>query len=107
MTTTTKSRDGTWHSADTFPLKGTRQLHLSTFRTERGLLVTSATVRKVENGFITWAIGSDFHERVLVRHPSRVTRSVCEAHHKEALHQIEDIKARALAFYAEKEAKAA
>ncbi|MCC6887761.1 MAG: hypothetical protein IT536_04425 [Hyphomicrobiales bacterium] len=107
MTTLRKDFRGSWRATDAFPLEGTRQLSIETYRVDSGHLVTFARVQKVEGNMITFALFGDFNERLAATRPARITSAVCEAQQKQALVDVDDIKARALAFYAEKATQAA
>jgi len=107
MTTMRKDVRGSWRATDAFPLEGTRQLSIETYRVDSGHLVTFARVQKVEGNMITFALFGDFGERLAATRPARVTSAVCEAQQKQALQQLEDVKARALAHYAPKAEQAA
>lgn len=107
---TRKALRGGWESRTTVDLGNNRLLRIITYRLDNGVLVTRANALKLEDrgGIVmeTWALFGDFTDTLAKSKPARVTGAVCEAQHKSALATIDDLKARALAFYAEKNAKA-
>ena len=81
---------------------GHRVLNLSTYRTDRGLLVTRANVALAHGGMETTALFQDYSKTVLTASPKRVTEGDIRAQHEQAKALIPQLTGEVAAFYAPK-----
>jgi len=72
---------GNWAEVSFINLSGNKRLKISTHKVHSGVLVTSATVIIMENGFETHRMFQDYSYRVIVDRPKRVTSKVVEEQH--------------------------
>jgi len=98
--------DKSWkaNSIEDFDLNGrTARLDVSTFKNDRGQLVTSASIGFVSGQMVTTAIFSDFY-RTLEVSKVRCTEKAVSEQQARAVAQWDDLKADVLAYYAAKQA---
>lgn len=97
-----KNMRGNWEAKTTIDLKiveGKKHiLELYTSKNSGGVLYTSASVSKVENGFVSYILYQDFY-KIINRSKERCTQKAVENLHNEAKEKIEEIKKEAVAFY--------
>lgn len=99
-----RDRDG-WNATSEMDLTGDQLLKIRSYRNDRGLLRTSATVHtKVEGGLRHimgfGTSGGDFSETLVVTKPARVTEKVISAQHESVLKTIPGILSAVQAHYA-------
>lgn len=98
MTTTIrKDTRGNWKAETNVEMPDSRRLKVSTYKTDSGVVVTHATVSKVEKNWETHVMYEDFSRRLDASRYPRVTSKVIEAQHSK--HDINAIIAEVLAFY--------
>ena len=97
---------GSWVAKSRVALQGDQYLEVSTSKSSGGKLVSRASVVVVEKqeGYeiLKFAPFSDYNKVAMVREVKRVTEKVVREQQFAALALIEDIKADAIAFYADK-----
>lgn len=99
---TEKGRDG-WTARSRIPLFDNMVLNIRTRKAStKGWLVTYVSAAKVEDGFETMRIYKDF-SIVANKTTGRATENSIYELHNNTLQDIEDIKAQALAHYANEE----
>jgi hypothetical protein len=98
---TSKDSRGNWQTTSSKELGDKRRLNLRTAKNYNGMLVTQATVCKIDGIWETHAMYEDFSKRLEWTQPKRVTAKVVEEQH--AKHDLEQIAIEAIAFYKEKE----
>ena len=101
-----KSVDG-WKARSHFPFGENQELEIRTSKRHAGLVAAYASVSRVEGGFKTFAVFSDYSKIVTQSGAKRITEDVIRKVHELALERIEEIKADAEAFYAAKQGEAA
>ena len=102
-----KGMDG-WRALTEIPFgSGNQILEIRTAKRAKGLVATFASVSRVENGFKTFALFSDFSKIVTQSLAKRITEDVIKAVHELALKQIDEIKAEAEIYYAGRQQQAA
>lgn len=99
-----RNMHGGLYEKDIIPLGGDRVLVVNTQKVSSGALVTTASVSKIEGGFMTHAVFSDFSERLAVS-KARCTTKVVAAQHASAMVGIKALIERVIAFYEAKKAK--
>lgn len=100
-----KGRDG-WQMESEVALDGVRVLRVSTLKGSRGLRCSVTAVTPHADGkSYTWVMFGDFQETLLADRAARCTEKTVNEMHARAMADIENVKTRALAFYAAKEAK--
>jgi hypothetical protein len=87
-----------WKAETRIKLGDCWQLDISTRKSENGELVTSASIGKLERGFVTHRVFTDYSRRVF-RKTARCTEKNIETQHKEALALIDQIMADVRAHY--------
>lgn len=105
MTTTyTRDRDG--HKATTVhDIQKQRELHITTYKSSNGPLVTSATVHHIEGNFKRHTfgcggVGGDFSQRLACTFPARVTAKTVSGQHEQCLLKLQEILTAVNAHYA-------
>jgi len=93
-------RDG-WQAETRIALEGGRHLSITTRKTSRGLR-TNAQAYRIENGFMMFVMFGDY-AKTLAQSTARCTEKAVADQHRQALGQLDTIKAEVLAFYAAKE----
>jgi hypothetical protein len=86
-----------WRAESTVMISDTLQLSVVTMKRSSGRLLTSASVGKVERGYISHTVYQDYSKNVLVSTPKKVTCKAVEAQHQ--LVDMEEVVAEALKFY--------
>lgn len=102
-----KTRDG-WSARsrvalDDYGLPG-RVIDLSTGKWDTGGIWSHAICAKIDNGFMTWAVFSDWDKTLLQSMKTRCTEKNVRDMHTRSLSMIEELVAECVAFYAKKEA---
>lgn len=80
------------------------EFSLYTHKDSRGYLSTTASMGKIEDGFVTHRVFQDFHKHFLRTAPDRITNKALEAQHTEALKQLDTLILEAEAHQATVEA---
>ena len=93
-----KDARGSWRAETNADISPTQRLKLSTYKIDSGAIVTVATVSTVNGIWEQHEVYKDFSKRLEVGFPKRVTSKAVELQH--AKHNIDEVKAQALAFYA-------
>lgn len=102
-----KGIDG-WKATSHFPFGDNQELEIRTYKRTKGMVGAWATVSRVNGGFRTFSVFSDYSKIVEQTLAKRVTLDVIRAVHELALKRIDEIKADAEAFYeAKKQGEAA
>ena len=101
-----KNVDG-WNARSHFPFGEKQELELRTSKRHAGLIATYASVSRVEGGFKTSMVFSDYSKIVEQSGAKRITKDAIRKVHELALERIDEIKADAEAFYAAKQTEAA
>ena len=106
-----RDRDG-WYARSNMDLDGNQLLNVRTYKTDKGVLRTYASVcTKVEGGtrhimgFGT--SGGDFSETLAASKPARVTEKVVTAQHESVLKNLPDVLLAVKAHYVKNPAKLA
>jgi hypothetical protein len=89
-----------WQAETRIALEGGRHLSITTRKGPRGLR-TSAQAYRIENGFMTFVMFGDY-SKTLAQSAARCTEKAVADLHRQALGQLDAIKAEVLAFYAAK-----
>jgi hypothetical protein len=106
MTTLRKSVRSGWEAKDTIELGNSRLLVVTTHKGNRGQLVTYCQGCKDDGDFgVSFLLYGDFTERIATT--DRCTEGTVARQHANVMEQIEAIKDRCAAFYAEKLKEAA
>lgn len=102
--TTKVCRDlhGSWKAETYINLEPGAGIRLITRKVVSGVLVTTATRVTTNDGVISYAMFRDYHE-IIKAERVRVTSNAVKAQHDAALAQMDDIKSKCAAFYANKE----
>lgn len=102
-----KGIDG-WRAKSHLPFGDNQELEITTTKRTKGMVAAYASVSRVNGGFKTFAVFSDYSKIVEQTLAKRVTEDVIRAVHELALKRIDEIKADAEAFYeAKKQGEAA
>jgi hypothetical protein len=80
-TTIHKNHHKQWVAESKVMISGNLVLTIRTSKLSNGQLVSSASVGKIEGGFVSHKLFQDFHHNIIVSHPSRVTEKVVMAQH--------------------------
>lgn len=105
--TTTYTRDSDGHKATTVhDLQKQRELHITTYKSSNGPLVTSATVHQIEGDlkrhrFGCGGFGGDFSQRLVCTFPARVTAKTVKEQHEQCLQKLQEVLTAVDAHYAE------
>ena len=110
-TVISKSMRGNWEAETCIELgQKNRELQITTTKSDRGVYTSASvvTINSDDEGhkWITFAVFGDFRETLIVE-AKRCTEKTVREQHDVVLKDIESIKARALHFYAAKDAVAA
>ena len=89
MTIVHKNIRNSWQAEDSIDLPDERVLKVSTHKTSSGALVTTATVHKRDNGFLSHMVYRDFSQRLIVG-KSRCTEGNVAAQHAAAMLKINE-----------------
>ena len=89
-----------WQAETHIPLEGGRHLSITTSKAG-GNLRARAQAYRIENGFRTFLIFSDFSKSV-AQSDTRCTEKTVASLHRQALARLDEIKADVAAFYAAK-----
>jgi len=90
QTVTRKDYYGSWTSKSQMDLPNSWVLQISTSKTSNGLLVTTATVHKLEGNSMTFRMFQDYSKRI-VSEKIRCTEKNVIAQHTAALAQLDQI----------------
>lgn len=99
MTAVTKSSHGEWRAEDKEMLTDDLELSIVTMRRSSGRVATTATVGKLEGGFITHRMYQDYNISLEAVVYQRVTRKVVEEQHAKLMKEIVAIRQQALNHY--------
>ena len=88
-----------WRAETKIPLGDNWQLDIGTRKTHEGWLVSSVTVGRVERGFVTHRLFTDY-SRYAIKREGRCTDKVIEKQHDEALSMLATIIADVRDHYA-------
>ncbi len=91
MTIVQKSIRGSWEAVDELEIGSDRVLKVSTHKVSSGDIVTTATVLKRDNGFLSHMMFRDYSKRLLVS-AVRCTEKNVTAHHATALMQLGTVR---------------
>jgi len=91
MTIVSKDCRNNWRAEDTYDLGNSQQLNISTHKVFSGELVTTATVGKVDGGFVSHMMYQDFNKCVN-RTKDRCTQKNVEAQHAIAVGMLDYLK---------------
>ena len=98
-----KGMDG-WRATTEIPFgTGNQILEIRTSKRSAGLVAAYASVSRVQGGFKTFMVFSDFSKIVEQAQAKRITADVIKSVHEAALKRIDEIKAEAEAHYAAKQ----
>lgn len=101
-----KDHQGKWTAKSSFDMPNKRVLEIETYKNDRGVIRTTATVSTVGDGFKTYRLGRDYY--TVLNQTSRMgTAKNVEAQQKAALDDIKDTMSWALAHYAAEDASTA
>jgi hypothetical protein len=78
--------------------RGKMELTISTYA-RNGAIVTGASVGFVQDGFVHHYLHQDFNRQVMASPCARVTEKAISTQHKQALGDLESIKAEAMTQY--------
>lgn len=91
------------HAATVIPLHDNRELRISTWKNDRGQLVSFASVGKREGASYTHALYSDYSKHIIVE-KTRCTEKNVAAQHQRALDMLPTIQAEVQKHYGMAEA---
>lgn len=104
--TTIYTRDSNGHKATTVhDIQKQRELHITTYKSSNGPLVTTATVHQIEGNFKRHrfgcgGVGGDFSQRLACTFPARLTAKTVSDQHEQCLHKLQEVLAAVDAHYA-------
>lgn len=96
-----------WKAKSSFPLGEGRELEIITYKGSKGMIVSIASVSRIEDGFKTCAVFSDFSKIINRALVLKITKEAVTKMHRGTLNLIDEIKAEAEAFYKDKQEIAA
>lgn len=92
-----------WEATTQIDLQDGYALRILTMKRHGGMLVTTASRVKLEEGGGFSHFPMDDFSQVIISRKVRVTSGAVQLQHDNALEQVSEIKARMVAFYASKE----
>lgn len=104
--TTIYTRDSNGHKATTVhDIQKQRELHITTYKSSNGPLVTTATVHQIEGKFKRHRFGcggvdGDFSQRLACTFPARLNAKTVSDQHEQCLHKLQEVLAAVDAHYA-------
>ncbi len=98
---------GQWKAESNVQIDGTNQvLKLSTYKNDRKLLVTTASVATKEGGFEVFKVFDDFYRTLFITTPKVVNEKRVTEQQRQALDEIDIILGNVKEFYAAKQVAA-
>jgi hypothetical protein len=92
-----------WEATTQIDLQDGYALRIKTMKRNGGMLATTASRVKLEEGGGFSSFPMDDFSQVIISQKVRVTSGAVKLQHDTALEQVSEIKARMVAFYASKE----